>query len=575
MVAEREEANATHLVKVVIHPVADRQPFMVANVHRDRRIVLAPIRGKHQVVLELLDRRHVVAEHRVLRATHREREHVGSVRLHHAVLDREALRTHELRQRVLLVGTHRTHVVLRVAWVDPTGRIHELRNRARRLHRGDGHRGVDAQLLGPLGVGLDRVLAELGQPLCSHVARLAQHLVVHDAGHRHAQQALLFGVALPHVADVAVVGQRRLERAHDRGHFDLVHQVFKRVTGANDHLGQVAQPRAAQDDLAARVGTELVVRVTAIELGSLLLGGYTVEDAALARLGLDEGHPLFEEDLHVRLFGICRRVIRQRALAVVHPPLATLGHAHAIVGQIGQGDQRGAAYATDYDDVRHLTHEIVALDTVELAPRSLLEQGRGEVEQVNQRLGSGRATTERLELGTGGSDLGYVPLRDLASVKHGHQLAEGRGPADLAVLHGDQGVALVEVLRHGREVVDELALDRKADAGAAHQDVEDLVEGAHVVDGHIGAVEPGHLVLVERRAGGHEGAHGGHGAECADGLVDAVGGVQLGKACGEEVRVSGDSLLPSLTSLLTLQPPRITRQVDVFLKLSRKRFLLH
>ena len=116
----------------------------------------------------------------------------------------------------------------------------------------------------------------------------------------------------------------------------------------------------------------------------------------------------------------------------------------------------------------------------------------------------------------------------------------------------------MEVLRHGREVVDELTLDREADAGAAHQDVENLVEGTHVIDGHETAIETGHFVAVERRTSGHEGAHGGHGAERADGLVDAVCGVQLGEACGEEVGVAGDSFLPSLTPVLVLQPPRIT-----------------
>ena len=54
----------------------------------------------------------------------------------------EAFRTHELRQRVILAGTDGADVVLRVARVDSSSRVHELRDRARGLHRGDGHRAL-------------------------------------------------------------------------------------------------------------------------------------------------------------------------------------------------------------------------------------------------------------------------------------------------------------------------------------------------------------------------------------------------------------------------------------------------
>ena len=224
-----------------------------------------------------------------------------------------------------------------------------------------------------------------------------------------------------------------------------------------------------------------------------------------------------EEDLHVR-FSQCTPLSCSPAHADHCPPTTgRSGHAHAVVGQVGQGRSARSGVRRRPRRCPPPCTRGRALDAGELAPRRLLEQGRGEVEQVDQRLGTRRAATERLELGTGRADLGHVPLV-WPGVQQADIISRNADPADLAVLHRDQGVALVELLSDFGRLVDELALDREADAGAAHQDVEDLVEGAHVVHGDVRAVVAGHFVAIERRAGGHEGAHGGHGAERTDGL---------------------------------------------------------
>ena len=754
VVAVGQERHAADVVEVAVHPVADGQPLVVTDVDSDRRVVLAPVLLEHQVVVKLLHGRHIVAEHGVVGAFHREAEYVGGVTLQHAVFDGEALRAHELCQRVLLVSTDGADVVLAVAGVDARGAVHELRDGARRLDGGDGHRLVDAQLGRPFSVHLDGVSTQVGQPVGGLAGGLREHLVVHDAGHGHAQQALFLLVLLPDAAHVAELAEGGLEGAHDGGHLDLLHQVLECVTSTDDHLGQVAEPSAAQQDLAAvmhddevrdevvgvvdshvvdvrtltgldtdnrsvlvqvrlqfvrhrddnlctaarvrmrdelpvlppdlmvvsllhrgqtrvilmaetfevvdgivvrvavdvvdvetlrnravlrlpyemvlhleipttlrsqlhagigraapralqmdhtipdtdirgfhpapifdvdlvirsaahlfarsdrdddrlrvpladprsrrladaqrtvlqhridirrlrdvsdahatvdrldhgvrvqtRVGTEIEVRIATARLRSLLLRRHAIEDAALTGLRLDQGLPLLQEDLHSGTFRVGSRVVGQRTLGLGFPPLARLGHTHAVVRQVGQGDQGRAAHTAHHDDVSDLADEVVALDGVQLAAGSALEQSDGELEQVDQRLGARGAAAEGLQLRASGANLGDVPLGDLACVQQADHLAEGAGPSDLAVPDRDHSGGGVELLSDFGQLVDALALDAEADAGAAHQDVEDLVEGTDVVHGDVRAVVAGHLVLVEGGAGGHQGAHGGHAAE--------------------------------------------------------------
>ena len=369
-------------------------------------------------------------------------------------------------------------------------------------------------------------------------------------------------VLLPDAAHVAELAEGGLEGAHDGGHLDLLHQVLERVAGTDDHLGQVAEPGAAQQDLAAGVGTEVEVRVATARLRSLLLRRHAIEDAALTGLRLDQGLPLLQEDLHVGTFRVGSRVVGQRTLGFGFPPLARLGHTHAVVRQVGQGDQGRAAHTAHHDDVSDLADEVVALDGVQLAAGSALEQGDGELEQVDQRLGARGAAAEGLQLRASGANLGDVPLGDLACVQQADHLAEGAGPADLAVLDRDHGGGWVELLSDFGQLVDALALDTEADAGAAHQDVEDFVEGADVVHGDVRAVVAGHLVLVEGGAGGHQGAHGGHAAERLDGGLHTGGGVQVGKALGKEVDVAIDGLGPVLAALLGIEPASVAGLVD-------------
>ena len=60
-----------------------------------------------------------------------------------------------------------------------------------------------------------------------------------------------------------------------------------------------------------------------------------------------------------------------------------------------------------------------------------------------------------------------------------------------------------------------MALHAEADAGAMHEDVEDLVEGLNGIDGEIGAVVCGDAAPSQRGAGRHERTHGRHDVELA------------------------------------------------------------
>src|SRR5690606_6223783 len=117
-----------------------------------------------------------------------------------------------------------------------------------------------------------------------------------------------------------------------------------------------------------------------------LTGRLTVEDSPLAGLALVEGGPLADERTNVRLFGIGHRVVRQRPLRLYLPPLAALSGTHTIIAQVAQANHGAAPNATDHHNLADLAHDIVALDAIQLAARSLGEHPHNEAEKLIQRL---------------------------------------------------------------------------------------------------------------------------------------------------------------------------------------------
>ena len=95
-------------------------------------------------MLQLLQCCAVIAEDCMARGLDWEAEHIGAVRLHHVVLDWEALLSHELSEWVFLVGADGADVVLRVPRVDARSRVDQLRHGTAGLDRGDGCGWVDA-----------------------------------------------------------------------------------------------------------------------------------------------------------------------------------------------------------------------------------------------------------------------------------------------------------------------------------------------------------------------------------------------------------------------------------------------
>ena len=90
---------------------------------------------------------------------------------------------------------------------------------------------------------------------------------------------------------------------------------------------------------------------------------------------------------------------------------------HPVIREVGQGDQGTATNTTDHYDIRNLADQIVTLDRGELSTGCALEGVNGELEQIDQRLGTTGTTTEGLQRCTGWTNLGDIPLRYGTGVK--------------------------------------------------------------------------------------------------------------------------------------------------------------
>ena len=365
------------------------------------------------------------------------------------------------------------------------------------------------------------------------------------------------------------MGHGRLPRAQQGGDLDLVLQALEGVVLAHHDGGQVTELVGAQDDLRARVGAEVEVAIAAAVLPRLTLAGLAVEHAALTRLGEVEVGPLLHEGLHVWLAGVGHGVVGQSPLAVLLPPVPALGLGHAVVGEVGQGDEGRAADATDHDDAGDLAHEVVRLEGGHLATGRRLEQVDAEGEEILERAGAGSAASEGLQPGTGGADGGGVPRRDAACPQQREQLAVGLGPALLAVADADDGVGALEGLGDGGQLADVLLLRREPDTRAVHQDVEHLVEGPGMIDRQVGAVEDGDVAALGSRASGHEGAHRRQGLLLVDEAThpgEDVGGdrvvLLLAQVLRDEADVAVDGLGPRLATAVLVGVAGVAGDVD-------------
>ena len=224
--------------------------------------MFSPFALQHQVVIQLLKSGAIVPEHCMAWALHWEAKDVCAVWLHHAVLDREALCTHQQCQRIFFVCTDCADVVLGVARVNARCRVHQLADCSTWLHSGDGHRLVDAQLVSPFLVGGNGCFLHGFEPLACFLAGVAQDWMVHDAGQRNTQQTLFDLVVLPDVTHVAELCQQGLVGADDGGYLNLVDQVLQCVFLADHHFGQVADTSTAKRDLRTGIDAHDLGRIT-------------------------------------------------------------------------------------------------------------------------------------------------------------------------------------------------------------------------------------------------------------------------------------------------------------------------
>ena len=155
-----------------------------------------------------------------------------------------------------------------------------------------------------------------------------------------------------------------------------------------------------------RLKCDLCTWVGAYDLGvvsppgclGLLDGSLAIEDATFTRLGLNQAEPLLHEQLHCWTFRVGGRVVGKCPLWVVDPPLTVLGSPHTIIGEIGQADQCAATNTSNHNDVGNLADQVMALDRGELAAHCAFEGINGELEEVDQRLGTTCAATKYFEL---------------------------------------------------------------------------------------------------------------------------------------------------------------------------------
>ena len=93
------------------------------------------------------------------------------------------------------------------------------------------------------------------------VADARQKRTVHDARDRYAQKTFFLGILLPDIPEVSVVRQCGLVCAQDGCDADFPEKVGFCVGGPGDDFRQIAELIGPQNDFAAGVGPEVVVRI--------------------------------------------------------------------------------------------------------------------------------------------------------------------------------------------------------------------------------------------------------------------------------------------------------------------------
>ena len=178
------------------------------------------------------------------------------------------------------------------------------------------------------------------------------------------------------------------------------------------------------------------------------MGGIPVEDTALTTLGLDQGQPLLYEEFGLRTFRVHGRVIRQGALWIGVPPLPGLGHTHAVITEIGQGNEGTTAHTAHHHNLGHLAHNVVTFNGCQLAAHCTLEGVHGELEQIHQWLRATGSTTKDLEFGPCFTHLAHVPMRDIPCIQVFDQLTVSTSPAALGISHHDGVVNGLKLFGH-------------------------------------------------------------------------------------------------------------------------------
>ena len=347
---------------------------------------------------------------------------------------------------------------------------------------------------------------------------------------------------------------------------NLANQVFGSVACTNNDFRKIAELTVTQDDLAAWIGSKIIIWITAIsQLRNLTLGCITIEDSSFAALGLVEGYPFIHEGSDFGTLLIDGRVVRKCALRVNHPPLTDLCITHTLIVEIGQTDESRTANTADNDNLSDLADDIVAFDGCQLATLCL-EEGVGcELEEVNKRLGTRCATTECLQPCALWTHLGDIPLGQLSRNQQADEFLVCLCPPDLRILNNDHGVAREELFRNCRQLLNEMVLNAEAYACSAHEYIQNLVKRTNAIDCNEGAIVTRDMIALKCGTCGHQCPHGRHHLKieyrCLQFLALLLRDL-VAKMLVEEVKITSNGLLPCFSAILVLKPSAVAGQMD-------------
>ena len=279
---------------------------------------------------------------------------------------------------------------------------------------------------------------------------------------------------------------------------------------ANNNLRQVAKLIGTQDDFGAGIRTPSIARVTTPITSNLLVCRFTIEHTPFTGLAFIKRYPLTHEGVNLWLRLVGYRVICQRTLPLVLPPLTCFGVCHLVIIQVRQGYQGRATNPTNYDNLTHLAHQVVRFDRIETTSCRLLEHRHGKIKQVNQRLWSGCPSTHSLQPRTCRANPAHIPRGYCTSIKKRDEFAECLCPTYLTVCNVDDNIRIAEVLTDDRKPVYVLPLNTEAYPCATHQYIHGLIKRTRAVYRNVRTVIATDVITSQSRSSGHHGSHGWH-----------------------------------------------------------------